>query len=105
MAARYVSSQVIQALENGGKKVIVEYVDKTTAWIRPTGFPATFVRSEFVQVVNENIATLHADTAYVAMKESEHQSDKDKRKHFTAYELDSNRIVIRTTHFVKQESE
>lgn len=68
MAARYVSSQVIQALEKEGKKVIVEYVDKTTAWIRPTGYPATSVRSDFVQVVKDNIKTLHADTAYVAMK-------------------------------------
>ncbi|RAL06640.1 uncharacterized protein BO97DRAFT_447415 [Aspergillus homomorphus CBS 101889] len=102
MATRYISSRLIQSIEKGGKMVIVEYVDKTTTWIRPTGSPATSVQTEFVQVVTDNFETLQPTTAFVAMKESEHKSDLDKRKHYTAYELNSDRTVTRTTHFVRQ---
>ncbi|OJD14305.1 hypothetical protein ACJ73_09095, partial [Blastomyces percursus] len=55
MAARYVSSQLIQTIQKGGKSIVVECVDKMTAWIRPAGFPTTSLRSEFVQIVEENI--------------------------------------------------
>lgn len=68
MAARYVSSQLIQTIQKGGKSIVVECVDKTTAWIRPAGFPTTSVRSEFVQIVEENINSLQPTTAIVAMK-------------------------------------
>ncbi|PYI08834.1 hypothetical protein BO78DRAFT_416432 [Aspergillus sclerotiicarbonarius CBS 121057] len=101
MATRFVSSQLIQTIQKGGKKIAVEFVDKTTTWIRPSGFPATSVQSEFVQVVEENIESLKATTSIVAMKESEHQSDMDKRLHYTAFELDSNRNVLGTIHLVK----
>ncbi|KAF2732068.1 hypothetical protein EJ04DRAFT_514187 [Polyplosphaeria fusca] len=102
MAARYVSSQLIQNVQKGAKTVAVEFVDKTTTWTRPAGFPSTSAQSEFVQVVKDNINTLQSTTATVAMKESEHQSDKDKRMHYTAFELDNNRNVVRTSHFVQQ---
>ncbi|KUL81689.1 hypothetical protein ZTR_09994 [Talaromyces verruculosus] len=101
MASRYVSSQLIQMVQKGGRNIAVEVVDKTTAWIRPSSFPIASVRSDFVEVVQENFDNLQPSTAAVAMKESEHQSDKDKRMHYTAFELDSNRQVIRTTHLVK----
>ncbi|PGH31871.1 hypothetical protein GX50_05369 [[Emmonsia] crescens] len=102
MVARYISSQLIQIIQKGGKSIAVECVDKTTAWIRPAGFPTTTIQSEFVQVIEENMDSLQPTTAIVAMKESEHKSDKDKRMHYTAFELDDNRNVIRTTHLVKQ---
>ena len=68
MAARYVSSQLIQNVQKGVKTVAVEFVDKTTAWTRPAGFPSTGVQSEFVQVVKDNIDTLQSTTTTVAMK-------------------------------------
>ncbi|KAK2766243.1 hypothetical protein FQN54_007760 [Arachnomyces sp. PD_36] len=102
MASRYVSSQLIQTISKGGKSVAVEFVERTTAWVRASGFPAMSVRTDFVQVVQENMDTLQPSTTIVAMKESEHQSDMDKRMHYTAFELDSNRNVLRTSHLVKQ---
>ncbi|KAF2176603.1 hypothetical protein K469DRAFT_698372 [Zopfia rhizophila CBS 207.26] len=102
MAARYVSSQLIQTVQKGAKTVAVEFVDKTTSWTRPAGFPSTSVQSEFAQVVKDNIDALQPTTTTVAMKESEHQSDKDKRMHYTGFELDKNRNVTRTSHFVQQ---
>jgi hypothetical protein len=35
-------------------------------------------------------------------RESEHQSDVDKRMHYTVYELDSNGVVIQTRHVVQK---
>ena len=32
--------------------------------------------------------------------ESEHRNDKDKRVHYTAYELNMHGQVLRTTHFI-----
>lgn len=55
-----------------------------------------------VQVVKNNIDSLQSATTTVAMKESEHQSDKDKRTQYTAFEQDNNRNVVRTSHFVQQ---
>jgi len=68
MAARYVSSQLIRNVQNGAKTVAVEFVDKTTTWTRPEGFPSTGAQSEFVQVVKDNINTLQSTTTTVAMK-------------------------------------
>jgi hypothetical protein len=52
----------------GAKAVGVEFVDRTTTWARPVGFPSTGVQSEFVQVVKDNINTLQSTTITVAMK-------------------------------------
>lgn len=68
MASRYVSSQLIQMVQKGGRNIAVEVVDKTTAWIRPSNFPIASVRSEFVEVVQENFDNLQPSTTVVAMK-------------------------------------
>jgi hypothetical protein len=68
MSARYVSSSLIKSIQKGSKSVAVEYVDKTTLWTRPTGFPSASVKEEFAQVVEENIQTLNPNTTTVAMK-------------------------------------
>lgn len=55
-------------VQKGGRNVAVEVVDKTTAWIRPSTFPIASVRSDFVEVVQENFDNLQPSTAVVAMK-------------------------------------
>jgi len=35
-------------------------------------------------------------------RESEHQSDADKRKHYTAFQLDKDGQVTEVTYFVKR---
>ncbi|GBF62509.1 hypothetical protein TMEN_5055 [Trichophyton mentagrophytes] len=100
MSAAYVSSQFIQNVIRGSRVIAVEFVDKTTAWIRPAAFPATNVKSDFMDVVEKNLDSLRPNTAIVAMKESEHKSDSDMRMHFTAYKLDKNRNILITKHFV-----
>ncbi|KAB8356353.1 hypothetical protein FH972_023937 [Carpinus fangiana] len=101
MSARYVSSSFIKNVQKGTKTLAVEYVDKTTAWTRPTGFPSSSVKSEFAEVIEEHADTFRPDTVKVAMKESEHQSDKDKRMHYTAYELSKEGTVLATRHLTK----
>lgn len=68
MSARYVSSQLIKNIQKGGKAVAIEYVDKTTAWTRPQGFPSATVKSDFTQVAEENAASLDPETTGVARK-------------------------------------
>ncbi|TRX87896.1 hypothetical protein FHL15_011212 [Xylaria flabelliformis] len=101
MAANYVSSQVIKNILKGTQTLSIEYVDKTTSWVRPQGFPSRVVQADFVQVVEDNIAIFSPQTTKVAMKESENQSDADKRMHYTAFGLDDNGNVIETKHLVR----
>ncbi|KAJ0106877.1 hypothetical protein J7T55_014953 [Diaporthe amygdali] len=101
MAARYVSSQLIKNVSKGGRTLTIEYVDKTTAWVRPSDFPSSSVKQDFTEVVQENMDTFSPETTKVAMKESEHQSEKDKRVHYTAFALDKNGEVIETKHLVR----
>ncbi|KAK4983982.1 hypothetical protein LTR50_006892 [Elasticomyces elasticus] len=101
MSARYVSSQLIKNIQKGGRSIAVEYVDKTNAWTRPQGFPSASVKADFTQVAEENYDALKPETTKVAMKESEHQSDKDTRMHYTVFELDKDGKIIGTQHFVK----
>ena len=68
MSARYISSSLIRNIQRGSKSVLVEYVDKTTLWTRPTNFPTASIKEEFAQVVEENIHTLKPNTARVALK-------------------------------------
>lgn len=68
MVARYVSSQLIQTIERGGKAIAVEFVDKTTHWVRPSNFPIMNVRNDFVEAVRQNVDILQQGTAIVAMK-------------------------------------
>ena len=121
MAARYISSQLIQSVHTGTKSIAVEYVDKTTSWIRPQSFPSLELRLEFLQVAEANTGSLKPETTRLAMKyasqtthhplhvnayyhsnrESEHQSPLDMRKHYTAFELDKDGTVIGVQHLVK----
>ncbi|KAL2047094.1 hypothetical protein N7G274_001113 [Stereocaulon virgatum] len=84
------------------KRIAVEYVDQTTAWKRPTGFPSASTKEVFSDVVDKNSDSFKPETVKVAMKESQHQSDKDKRMHYTAYELDKDGNVIGTSHIVDE---
>lgn len=68
MSVRYVSSSLIKSIQKGSKAVVVEYVDKTTVWTRPTDFPSSSTKEDFAQVVEENIDTLNPNTTRVAMK-------------------------------------
>ncbi|OJD25292.1 hypothetical protein ACJ73_03336 [Blastomyces percursus] len=56
MAARYVSRQLIQTIQKGGKSIVVECVDKMTAWIRPACFPTTSVPSELSKSLKKTLA-------------------------------------------------
>ncbi|KAE9970055.1 hypothetical protein BLS_005101 [Venturia inaequalis] len=99
--SRYVSSQFIKTITAGAKTVTVEYVDRTTSWTRPSGFPTSSVKEEFAKVAVENAASLKPETVKVAMKESEHQSDKDRRMHYTVFEINKDHEVVATTHLVR----
>ena len=69
MSAQYVSSTLIRnVMTKNGKSVAVECVDKTTAWIRPTGYPSNSVKEDFTQVALENITAFKAGTTTIAMK-------------------------------------
>ncbi|KFY10987.1 hypothetical protein V491_07381 [Pseudogymnoascus sp. VKM F-3775] len=102
MSARFVSASLIRSVLKNGRTLDVQVVDKTTLWTRPSGFPSVGVKDDFVNLVEENISMFSEKTTAVAMKESEHQSDLDKRMHYTAYELDKDNNVIATQHLVKQ---
>lgn len=68
MSARYVSSKLITNVQKSGRTIAVDYVDKTTAWVRPKGFPTIPIRNDFAQVVKENFGAFSAETVKVAMK-------------------------------------
>ncbi|KAK0771100.1 hypothetical protein LTR75_017753 [Friedmanniomyces endolithicus] len=69
MSAQYVSSTLIRnIIAKNGKSVAVECVDKTTGWIRPTGYPSNSVKEDFAAVASENISAFKAGTATIAMK-------------------------------------
>lgn len=123
MAAKYISSQLIKNLQRNATSapassagqaigtvgtIAVEYVERTTSWVRPQGFPSESLKREFVTVVEENLDTLNPRTVRVAMKynlivivlfyclntdrvnrESEHASDSDNNQHYTIYEFDA----------------
>ena len=68
MSARYVSSQLMKNVTSGSKTVAVEFVDKTTAWVRPSGYPSAQLKETFAAVVKQNMSIFGAGTAKVAMK-------------------------------------
>lgn len=51
-----------------GQKLTVEYVDKTTAWVRPSDYPAQKVKDEFVLAVKELQGDMKPGTTRIAMK-------------------------------------
>ncbi|KZM24356.1 hypothetical protein ST47_g4500 [Ascochyta rabiei] len=97
----YVRSAFLKNITSGTKTLALDYVDKTTTWTRPGGFPSTQVKDDFSKAVEQNIHKLNPRTVKVAMKESAHQSEADKRMHYTAFELDAQNNVIATTHLVQ----
>lgn len=115
------SSKLIEYVFSGARTVAVEYVDKTTSWVRPTAFPSAQIRSDFTQVVRENIDSLKPETTRVGMKYvSRPSSNQFALEAYTkigslsikviwtnacitpAFELDSSGNVIATTHFVRK---
>jgi len=68
MSARYVSSQFIKNIQEGTKSIAVDYVDQTTAWKRPTGFPSASTKEVFSDVVDKNSDSFKSETVKVAMK-------------------------------------
>ncbi|KAH8712229.1 hypothetical protein GQ44DRAFT_713549 [Phaeosphaeriaceae sp. PMI808] len=98
----YVRSAFIKNIQANGKTLALEVVDKTTLWTRPAGFPSTAVKDGFTEALMQNSHKLNNRTVKVAMKESAHQSDADKRMHYTAFELDAQDNVIATTHLVQK---
>lgn len=48
--------------------IAVEYVDQTTAWRRPTGYPAASIKDAFSDVVDKNSDSFRPETVKVAMK-------------------------------------
>lgn len=126
MSARYVSSQLFRSVTKNGRTLTVDIVDRTTAWVRPSGWPPTHIREDFARVVEDNISVFNTNTVKVAMKsvsyivtmyhpsqyhhsysrrrtnrESEHQSNKDQRVHYTVYGIDKDGQVIETKHIVR----
>ena len=68
MSAKYVSSQFIKNIQKGKNRIAVEYVDQTTAWKRPTGFPSASTKEVFSDVVDKNSDSFKPETVKVAMK-------------------------------------
>ncbi|GAB7336146.1 hypothetical protein MBLNU13_g08925t1 [Cladosporium sp. NU13] len=102
MSSRYISSSLIKkATGSNGKTIAVEIVDKTNTWIRPTNYPAESIKEDFAKVALENAHKFKSSVTTIAMKESEHQSDKDKRIHYSAYGLNDKKEVVDSQHLTK----
>ncbi|KAK2749960.1 hypothetical protein FQN55_002677 [Onygenales sp. PD_40] len=102
MAAKYVSSRLIKQVSQGTRTLAVEFVDRTTSWQRPECALPESVKDEFAQLVQDNIDTFNSQATKVAMKESEHQSEANMRKHYTAFELGKDGTVLGVKHLVKK---
>ncbi|KAI0104168.1 hypothetical protein GGR51DRAFT_561224 [Nemania sp. FL0031] len=100
MAAKYVSSQFIKYMKIGSRTLAVEYVDRTTTWVRPGGFPFQDIQAGFVKAVEDNVGIFNPKTTKLAMKESKHRSPTDMRQHYTVFELDESGTVIEVQHLV-----
>lgn len=100
------SSQVIKSMQKNGKAISIEYVDRTTAWFRPEDYPSTSAKAAFAQLAEEHIGAYKPETTRVALKLSEHKSEKDMRTHYTLYELNKDDRVIAVKHlFMKDGNE
>ncbi|KAL8727175.1 MAG: hypothetical protein Q9166_006212 [cf. Caloplaca sp. 2 TL-2023] len=98
--AKLVSSQSIKTTMKGGTTLAIHYAKQTTHWNRT--FCSPELQAEFVAVAEAAMHTLPEGTTRVSMKESEHQSEMDKRFHFTAFcnDKDGNELPIK--HFAKE---
>jgi hypothetical protein len=84
MSAQYVSSTLIKnVIAKNGKSIAVECVDKTTAWIRPTGYPSNSIKEDFAQVAIENIGAFKEGTTTIAMKYASRPSQGPFEEAFT----------------------
>lgn len=68
MSGRYISGKLTKSVQSGGKNVAIEYVEKTSSWIRPSGFPSQSVQEDFVKVAQNNASKFKVDTVKIAMK-------------------------------------
>ena len=68
MSGRYISSKLIKSVQLSGKNVAIEYVEKTSAWTRPSGFPSLSVQDDFVKVAQNNVSKFKEGTVKIAMK-------------------------------------
>ena len=68
MSAAYRSSKGIRTVIKNGQKLTVEYVDITTAWVRPSNYAAQKMKDEFVLAVKELQGDMKPGTTRIAMK-------------------------------------
>ena len=68
MSGRYISGKLIKSVQSGGKNVAIEYVEKTSSWIRPSSFPSQSVQDDFVKVAQKSVSEFKAGTIKIAMK-------------------------------------
>ncbi|EQL36327.1 hypothetical protein BDFG_02067 [Blastomyces dermatitidis ATCC 26199] len=100
MSARYVAGTTIKTIQHAGREIVLEFVSETTEWKRT--FIDKSVLDDFAATAEKSLDTLRADTAYVAMKEKEHDSKSDRRSHFSVLELDKSKNVMASRHLVKK---
>jgi hypothetical protein len=71
MSAQYISGSLIRSVvASNGKKYAVEFVDRTTAWWIPSGFPSQDLQNKFVDVALKNVEKFKAGTTKISMKYS-----------------------------------
>lgn len=68
MASKLVSAVAITTLYNNGRSIVVEFSERTDAWVRPAAPPTKAMKQEFVRVVEENLAAIRPEVTKVAMK-------------------------------------
>ncbi|ELR07359.1 hypothetical protein VC83_04109 [Pseudogymnoascus destructans] len=95
MSAKYVAGTAIKTLQHGSRTIVLEYVSETTEWKRSYINQDTL--DKFVSVAEKSLETLRPDTA-----EKEHESDSDKRSHFSVLELDKAKNVMASRHMVRK---
>lgn len=69
MSAKYISSTFFKAVTTtAGRPLRVNFVDETTAWVRPSDYPAASVKKEFTRLVEEQGDKFKDGVSTVAMK-------------------------------------
>ncbi|KAK2796917.1 hypothetical protein FQN50_009376 [Emmonsiellopsis sp. PD_5] len=100
MSAKYVAGVAFKTLQHGSRNIVLEYVSETTEWKRT--FVDKDVLDRFASTVEKSLETLRPDTAFVSMKEKEHESPRDGKSHFSVLELDQGKNVMASRHLVKK---
>ncbi|KAL8883215.1 MAG: hypothetical protein Q9192_007350 [Flavoplaca navasiana] len=90
-------SQFIKHSSRGGVSLAIHYATRTTSWNRVYCSPE--LQADFAAVAEaaKFDSKMLEDTAKVTMKESEHQSEMDKRMHYTVYchDKDGNELGVK----------